>query len=143
MTMLLCLLSGKKDKIAIMFKIFQHIPIFNFKFNFYELESHTPQSCDFNFQPHKRDSHSSKVQTGDSLYQQRVSSSLWICRLCGDKLDPEHPDSLNEYNPETKREAWMHFWCLLVSFDDLEDMESSNVIYFDKQDEYLDFSEGT
>ncbi len=34
------------------------------------------------------------------------------CTICGDKLDPESPFNIKAENPETKREGWMHGFCL-------------------------------
>lgn len=64
-----------------------------------------------------------------------------ICRLCGELLDTEHPDSIYGVNPESFKKAWMHWFCFLSSYESLKGQETKNVNYLDRQDEYNNFTQ--
>jgi len=49
------------------------------------------------------------------------------CKICHDKLDPEHPDSIRGLSPLTFREAWMHYNCYKDAYQELSE---------DKKDRY-------
>lgn len=67
--------------------------------------------------------------------------SKMICKLCNQSLDTEHPDSVYGVNPETFRKAWMHWFCFLSSYESLEGQESTDINFFDRQDQYDEFAQ--
>ena len=44
------------------------------------------------------------------------------CRICFDKLDPEHPSSIYGLNPITFRKGWMHYDCCTQAYYELSYM---------------------
>ena len=59
------------------------------------------------------------------------------CKICKDKLDTEHPDSICGKSPKTFRDAWMHSYCYKIALEDLKDLPSSKTEYINKYDEYI------
>lgn len=60
-----------------------------------------------------------------------------ICRLCKTRADEEHPDTVYGLNPETFRQAIMHWWCFVSAYESLEGAEANEPTAFeDRQDEY-------
>lgn len=61
------------------------------------------------------------------------------CRLCLGYANPESPDTVYGVNPDTFRNAVMHWFCFLVSYEQLEELPAKDQSkYFDRQDEYCD-----
>jgi hypothetical protein len=59
------------------------------------------------------------------------------CVLCGDYVDTESPfDGGYAPNPFTFRDAWMHCFCFENAYQDIAEIESKNVNYANRQEEY-------
>lgn len=58
------------------------------------------------------------------------------CAVCGESLDPEHPDSIHQRNPLTFRVAWMHYFCAEMAFEQIDGQTASSPMYKDRLDEY-------
>jgi hypothetical protein len=64
----------------------------------------------------------SAAQTGSDGGSHSRGVKFSICALCRDPIDPEHPGldgCVREVNPETKRVANMHGWCLVQAIESL------------------------
>ncbi len=59
------------------------------------------------------------------------------CALCREQLDPEHPETTYDRNPQTFRKAWMHNFCFSIALEDLKHEKPSTNVYQSKLDEYL------
>lgn len=60
------------------------------------------------------------------------------CALCHDALDPEAPAVIYARNPQTNRQAWLHWWCYQAAFETLAEEPAKHPDrYLNRQDEYL------